>query len=166
MKIAQQIIKMYGLEPLAAEGGYYRETYRSGEVLSNDQLSRRYNGNRSLYTCIYYLLAPDSRSLIHRIKSDEIFHFYSGDDVEMLLLFPGGGGKLITLGSKLSEEINFQQVVYHGEWVGMRLKPGGDYALMGTTVSPGFEFEDLELGNREKLSSVYPEFKYIIMELT
>lgn len=149
MNIAQQIIETYKLEPLPSEGGYYRETYRSGEVLSNDQLSNRYNGERSLYTCIYYLLTPDSRSLIHRIKSDEIFHFYSGDEVEMLLLFPDGGGKLITLGSKLSEENNFQQIVRHGEWIGMRLIPGGEYALMGTTVSPGFEFEDFELGKRE-----------------
>ena len=163
---AQRIIDMYQLVPLPEEGGYYRETYRSREVLTVNQLPKRYPTDRVYYTSIYYLLTSKTKSFIHRIKSDEVFHFYSGDPVEILQLYPDGNGKIITLGNSLLDGDKFQQILAHGVWMGMQLKSGGEYALMGTSVTPGFEFEDFELGCRDKLIRRYPEFKNKITELT
>ena len=163
---AQKIIDMYRLVPLTDEGGYYRETYRSKEFLSANKLPGRYIGDRSYYSSIYYLLTSETKSLVHRIKSDEVFHFYSGYPVEMLQLYPEGDGKTITLGNSIIDGDEFQLRVSNGVWMGMQLKPGGEYALMGTSVSPGFEFDDLELASRDILIRDYPEFKNKILELT
>jgi predicted cupin superfamily sugar epimerase len=88
---AEEIIKFLRLQPHPKEGGFFRETYRSVDPFSN--LPNRYRGQRSASTAIYYLLTPDSFSAMHRLASDEIFHFYKGDAVEMLQLFPDGQGK-------------------------------------------------------------------------
>lgn len=163
---AQKIIDLYGLEPLPGEGGYYRETYRSKEFIDRNSLPGRYSGDRAYYTSIYYLLTRETRSLIHRIKSDELFHFYSGDPVEILQLHPGGEGRISTLGGRLSDGVNFQQMVPKNVWLGLQLIGSGNYAFMGTTVSPGFELDDFELGIEKDLIREFPAFKEKIKELT
>jgi uncharacterized protein len=163
---AQKIIAQYGLEPLPQEGGYYKEVYRSVETIPGDFLPKRYRDERSYFTTIYYLLTSETISLIHRIKSDEVFHYYSGDPVEILQLYPNGKGKVYTIGNRLSDGDNFQLLVPHGVWQGMQLNKGGEFAFMGTTVVPGFELEDFELGIRDSLIMEYPDFKEKIMELT
>ena len=146
-----------GLVPLPQEGGFYAETYRSTEKLS---------GGRSLSTAIYFLLTPDSFSALHRLASDEIWHFYLGDPVEMVQLAPPGSGRLLTLGADLASGMRPQIVVPHGVWQGASLLPGGKFALLGATVSPGFEFADFELGQREPLLAAFPEFSESIAALT
>ncbi len=159
------IIRILGLKPHPEEGGYYRETYRSGDAFGSGCLPSRYDGKRSASTAIYYLITPSSFSSLHRIKTDEIFHFYAGDPVILLQLEPGGEGKTVLLGSAISEGQVPQAVVPMNCWQGALLADGGSYALLGTTVSPGFDFRDYEQGNPAELSENYPSFKPLIERL-
>lgn len=166
MTTAQQIIKFFGMKPLPNEGGFYIETYRCGEKLAYAGLPSRYTGDRNLCTAILYLLTPDTFSALHRVKSDEIFHFYSGGPVTMLQLHPDGSSKITTLGQDIFKGHRVQVIVPHGTWQGCLLNPGGKFALMGTTVAPGFEFADFELANRENLLEQYPSQRDLITRLT
>lgn len=103
---------------------------------------------------------------MHRVRSDEIFHFYMGDPVEMLLLTPEDGGRIVTIGTDLGAGARPQVIVPAGVWQGTRLRAGGAWALLGTTVSPGFEFEDYEHGARAELVARFPEWKERIEALT
>jgi hypothetical protein len=162
---AEEIIEGLGLEAHPSEGGYFRETYRSSIRLRPEGELAAFGGLRSLSTAIYYLLTPDTCSLLHRLKADEVWHFYLGDPVQMLTLGERGG-EVVTLGSGVSEGMAVQAVVPAGFWQGARLKPGGRFALMGTTLAPGFEFEDFEAGRREVLIPAYPAFEEEIEALT
>ncbi len=154
------------LVPLPSEGGYYAETYRSPELIKRKCLPSRYSGPRNVSTAIYYLLEPNICSAMHRVASDEIFHFYVGDPVEMLQLWPDGSGKLVLIGADIEKGMAPQVVVRQGVWQGSRLVDGGRFALLGCTVSPGFEFADYESGSRHLLSQTYPEFRDMICALT
>lgn len=154
------------LKPHPEEGGYFSETYRAAERLPSGILPERYQGERCLSTAIYYLLTPDGFSAMHRLRSDEIFHFYLGDPVEMLLLFPGGAGRAVPLGPDLSRGMRPQVVVRKGTWQGSRLLPGGRCALLGTTVAPGFEYGDYETGSRRALTEAWPAWRDLIAALT
>ena len=160
----EEIIALLNLKPHPEEGGYFVETYRSEELLLPGTLPDR--GRRCYGTAIYYLLTPDTFSAVHRLKSDEIFHFYLGDPVEMLQLWPDGSGRILVLGSDLLKGMQPQIVVPKGVWQGTRLLLGGEYALLGTTVAPGFEFADFESGNRNVLIKSFPQFKDLIISLT
>ena len=163
---AQKIIEMFDLKPLPQEGGLYKETYRSNEIVPKDVLPKRYSGDRAYGTAIYYLLTPETKSLMHRVNSDEIFHFYLGDPVEMLQLFADSTGKILTLGTDILHGEHVQILVFRGNWQGMSLKEGGKFALMGTTITPGFEFDDFEIGKRKDLLEKYPDFRDQILNLT
>lgn len=163
---AEQIKSMLHLEPHPSEGGYFRETYRSKDNVPADTLPQRYQGTRSFSTAIYYLLTPETFSAMHRLKSDEIFHFYMGDPVEMLQLQPDGSGITVTIGTDIQAGMQPQMLVPMGTWQGSRLKPGGNFALLGTTISPGFDFNDYEDGQRESLIASYPRFRALIISLT
>ena len=166
MLIADQIIALLNLTPHPKEGGYFRETYRSLETIPEKTLPRRYKGMRSFATAIYYLLTPETFSAMHRLQSDEIFHFYLGDPVEMLQLWPDGSSKVLTLGSDILKGMQPQVVVPRGVWQGARLLKNGKFALLGTTLSPGFEFADYESGQRDELIKSYPKFREWIIALT
>jgi predicted cupin superfamily sugar epimerase len=148
------------------KGGYYAETYRSPDVLSPDCLEGRYRGPRRASTAIYYLLEKDTFSELHRVGSDEIFHFYLGDPVEMLQLWPDGSHRRVMIGTDVEEGMRPQVVVPRGVWQGSRLAPGGTLALLGCTVSPGFEYEDYESGSRDVLDQQYPQARELIRALT
>lgn len=158
--------KTLGLIPLPQEGGFYAESYRSDEMLAPPCLPGRYPGERSLATAIYALLTAETFSALHRLASDEVYHFYLGDPVEMLQLDQGGAGRVVTLGADLGRGMRPQAVVPRGTWQGSRLLPGGSFALLGMTVFPGFEFADFELAQREPLLAAYPQFSVLIKELT
>lgn len=162
----KEIISLLGLKPHPAEGGYFVETYRSDECLDREALPARYDGPRSVATAIYYLVTPDSFSAMHRLRSDEVFHFYLGDPVEMLQLLPDGSGQVLTLGADIPAGMRPQALVAAGTWQGLRLVPGSTLALLGTTVSPGFEFADYEHGSRDALARAYPKFEELITALT
>ena len=147
------------------EGGFYAETYRAeGEIAAANLPG--YGGARCYATGIYYLLTPDTFSQLHRVSSDEMFHFYLGDPVEMLELFPDGGAQHTVLGSDLMGGMTPQKLVRRGVWQGSRLVDGGRFALLGTTVAPGFEFADYQAGRRAELLALYPTVSDLIMELT
>ena len=163
---AEEIKVLLHLKPTPGEGGYFVETYRSPEYIPEETLPRRYKSGRTYSTAIYYLLTPKTFSAMHRLQSDEIFHFYLGDPVEMLQLWPDGSGRILVLGSDLLKGMQPQIVVPKGVWQGTRLLWGGEYALLGTTVAPGFEFADFESGNRNVLIKSFPQFKDLIISLT
>ncbi len=163
---ADQIIASLKLRPHPEEGGYFVETYRSSEAIPENALPARYKGARRFGTAIYYLLTPETFSAIHRIPSDEIFHFYFGDPVEMLQLLPDGTGKVTIIGSDILHGMQPQVVVPREVWQGTRLSKGGSFALLGTTVSPGFEFADYEPGRRDELVKSYSKFRDLITALT
>ena len=165
MITAQQIIDRFGMKPLLEEGGYYVETYRCDETICTDALDDRYGSERNISTAILYLLTDDTCSKMHRVKSDEIFHFYSGDPVLMLNIFPDGSDKLITLGSDISAGQLPQIIVPHGTWQGAMIIEPGRFALMGCTVAPGFEFEDFQIADRDRLLGEYPERNRILQKL-
>jgi len=166
MLSAEKIIDLLALKPLSEEGGYYRETYRAREPLSEKEIIGRTGHTRNLSTAIYYLLTPDTKSALHRLPFDEIFHFYLGDPVRMLLLHPDGVGETVILGSDILSGQRVQMVVPRDVWQGSMLIEGGQLALMGTTMSPGFDFEDYEAGQEEKLVRTFPEYGDIIKYLS
>ena len=160
MPSAEELIRFLHLEPLPGEGGWYREMYRSALQLPADVLAPRYRDARAAGTAIYYLLTPDTVSAPHRLPTDEVFHFYLGDPVEMLQLGPNAadGGRIITLGSDILAGQQVQTVVPAGVWQGSLLRAGGAFALMGTTMAPGFDFADYEAADRDALIAAFPDF--------
>ena len=162
MITAEEIIKTFNMQK-HQEGGYFAETYRSTEIVTDPK-----RGKRSFGTAIYYMLTPDTFSQMHRLTVDEIFHFYLGDPVEMLHLYPGGSGKRVLLGIDLEKEMRPQVLIPAGVWQGSRMIPGGTFGftLMGTTVSPGFEYSDYQAGSGKELIAQYPEFNELITQLT
>jgi predicted cupin superfamily sugar epimerase len=162
MPTPKEIIKALDLKPHSLEGGYYRETYRSPDVVSSPGSGEARSGS----TAIYYLLTPDTYSALHRLPADEIFHFYGGGPVRMLQLRPDGSGELMLLGSDVLAGQRPQVVVERGVWQGSFLVPGAEFALLGATVAPGFEFCDYEAGDRLALVAQYAEFAEIIRRLT
>jgi uncharacterized protein len=167
---AQELKRLLALEPHPREGGWFRQTWRSDAAIPASALPARYvagrDAGRAAGTAIYYLLEPDSFSEMHRLASDEVFHFYLGDPVEMLQLFPDGAGRTVVLGSDLAAGQSMQTVVPQGVWQGSRLLPGGRLALLGCTVSPGFEYADYESGLRADLTAGWSEFAELIEKLT
>ena len=166
MLTAEEIIAHLKPTPLQVEGGHFREMYRSKLTVSAPELPPVYTGARNLATFIYYLLTPGEYSAIHRLPSDEIFHFYLGDPVQMLQLHPDGRGEVIMIGNDLAQNMTPQVLAPGGVWQGARLAPGGRLALMGTTVIPGFDFRDFTLGARDELGHQYPDFIEWILNLT
>ena len=151
MLTAARLIELLRLEPLPVEGGHFRQTWRSDAG-----------------TAIYYLLSddPDSFSAMHRLPTDEIYHFYLGDPVEMLLLQADGRVEDVTLGPEVLKGEHVQFVVPHGVWQGSRLRDGGRFALLGTTMAPGFDSRGYEGGSRERLIVGYPAAAAAIRRLT
>jgi predicted cupin superfamily sugar epimerase len=112
------------------------------------------------------MLTAETFSALHKLPGDEIFHFYLGDPVEMLQLHPDGRGEITVLGQDIATGMRPQHVVRGGVWQGSRLRPGGSYALLGTTMSPGFDYKDYETGSRETLTKLYPTYSTLIASLT
>ncbi len=156
---ADELIKILGLKP-HPEGGYYRETYRGPGLIPDSAPPRFYS------TAIYYLLVPGAVSQLHRLSCDELFHFYMGDPVTWVLLTTAGKMEKVALGQDLPQGQRLQMLVPAGTWFGGYLNEGGRYALMGTTVAPGFEFEDFELAGRDELLKAFPEAEKEILKLT
>ncbi len=162
---ANEIIRLLGLIP-HPEGGFFKEIYRSQESISRDALPERYNGQRAICTSIFYLLTPNTFSTMHKVRSDELFHFYLGDRVEQLRLYQNGSSEIVYLGQDIAAGDQIQSAVPAGVWQGARLAPGSKFALLGATVAPGFDFDDYEEGTRKELSQAFPEVAGLIECLT
>lgn len=163
---ADEIKQLLQLTPLEREGGFFRETYRSRWQVSPEYLPEGIRGSRSIGTAIYYMITPKTFSTLHRLPGTEVFHFYLGDPVIMLQLHPDGSSRTVTLGSDLAGGQQPQVVVRGNVWQGCRLVLGGHWALMGTTMSPGFDYADYETGVREELIAHYPDVADMIRQYT
>jgi hypothetical protein len=148
------------------EGGWYRETYRSKETAPADTLPVRFGGDRSFCTAIYFLLGKEDVSVFHRIKSDEMWHFHAGSTLTVHILTPNGEYRAIRLGPHLEVGETYQAVVPAGCWFGAEVSGDGEYALVGCTVAPGFDFADFETGSRDSLIKQFPEHTELILHLT
>lgn len=157
---ADEIKKLLQLEPHPREGGWFRQTYKSTLEMDAPQ------GRRSAGTAIYYLLETGTFSEMHVLDSDEIFHFYLGDPVEMLQLRPSGESKVIRLGQDLANGEQVQVHVPGGVWQGTWLIGDGKVALLGCTVTPGFEYADYRGGSYAELAAKWPEQAERIRALT
>jgi predicted cupin superfamily sugar epimerase len=162
---ADEVIELLNLQPHPVEGGFFRETYRSTATLPASVLSQ-HGTDRSVCTAIYYLLTPKTVSALHRLPGDEVFHFYLGDPVQMLQLWPDGTTRSLTLGTDLKSGQVPQLVVPGGVWQGSVLIGGGQFALLGATMAPGFDYADYAAGEREELVGKYPAVAELIERLT
>lgn len=148
------------------EGGFYREVYRAPEKLARESLPPRYDGPRRTATSILYLLEAPGVSRLHRVRSDEVWCFHTGDALELFTLDAAGRGSWTRLGPNPSAGDVFQHVVPHGVWQGARLAAGGTFALAGCLVAPGFDFADFEIADALALVRAFPDHAAAIRALT
>jgi predicted cupin superfamily sugar epimerase len=154
---------LFDFQPIAQEGGYYFSTYHSEMMVPGSSPG---SAQRLAGSAIYFLMGPGDFSALHKLKEDEIYHFYDGSPTEMLLLFPDGTGRVIICGPAFWKGQQPQVVVRHDTWQGSRpLDPKG-YSLLGTTMTPGFDPADFNLGKRDELVAAYPKFAAQIKALT
>ncbi|TVQ77029.1 MAG: cupin domain-containing protein [Bradymonadales bacterium] len=163
---ATELITHLELEPLPHEGGYFRQTFKSSLMLEVQSREGDPPSSRSASTLIFYLVTPESFSTLHRIRHDEVFHFYLGDPVESLSFSSELDCDRVRMGSDLIKGDALQRPIQRGRWQGLKLCPGGQWALLGCSVAPGFEFEDFEAGRRSQLLKDYPRLKDAILEFT
>jgi len=168
MANAKELIAALGLQPHPIEGGFFRETYRSAGVIPVESLPSAYasRAGRSFGTAIYYLLTADTFSELHRLPTEEVFHYYLGGPVRMLQLASGGGAREVVLGPDIIAGQRPQVVVPAGVWQGSTVEPGFEFALLGATMAPGFDYADYEQGHRALLIELYPDHAERIRQLT
>jgi uncharacterized protein len=148
------------------EGGYYRETYRCAETAPAQALPPRFDGPRAFSTAILYLLRGGEFSAFHRLRSDEVWHFYDGHPLTLHVIDPQGQLVTLRLGDNPSRGTSLQAVVAAGCWFAAELEARRGFALVGCTVAPGFDFADFELAGREALAGLYPQHRALIARLT
>jgi predicted cupin superfamily sugar epimerase len=156
-------IQQLNLQP-HPEGGWYAETYRSKESISG--LPARFTGPRNFSTGIYFLLPGSAFSAFHRIRSDEMWHFYDGDMLEVFVIDEQGGLQIIKLGRDIANGQVYQATVPQGLWFASRCSVKEGFSLVGCTVSPGFDFADFEIADRSQLLQEYPQHGEWIERLT
>ena len=145
------------------EGGFFAETYRSAEIILPDALPARFAGARAFSTAIYFLLESHNRSALHRIQSDEVWHFYAGGPLEVFVIEPDSGAlTVIRLGNRSDRGEVFQAVVRAGCWFGSKPIAGSDFSLVGCTVAPGFDSADFELADCAKMLRQFPQHEAVI----
>jgi predicted cupin superfamily sugar epimerase len=161
---AQSYIQALQLQP-HPEGGFFSESYRSQQTM---EVPAPGGGTqqRNVCTAIYFLLEAGNFSAFHRIRSDEIWHFYAGQALEVLELLPSGELRCTRLGSDISRGELPQYVVPANTWFASRVADGGAFSLVGCTVAPGFDFADFRLARREELLEIFPQHRLVINELT
>jgi uncharacterized protein len=162
---AEMLIKQLGLL-VHPEGGWYRETYRSAEQIASEALPKRFGGPRTFCTSIYFLLQQGDISVLHRIKSDELWYFHSGVALTVHLFTPLGAHREVRIGPDLAHGDCFQTMVPAGCWFGAEVTGAGDFSLVSCTVAPGFDFADFEMGQRDNLVRAYPDYVELIRRLT
>jgi len=160
-----QIIQKLDLHP-HPEGGFFKETYRSEGVINTDSLDPIYHGERNYSTCIYFLLTSDVFSAFHRIRQDEIWHFYVGSPICLHEISKEGIYIKTIIGSDIENREVPQYVVSGGSWFGATVIRDDDYTLVGCTVAPGFDFLDFDLAGRTELMAEFPQHREIIIRLT
>jgi predicted cupin superfamily sugar epimerase len=148
------------------EGGYFRETYRAAESIARTALPPRYDGARTFATAIYFLLPSDHISALHRLRSDEIWHFHLGSPLTLTTLADDGAVAATALGGAVDCGERLQAVIPAGVWFGATIQAPRSFALVGCTVAPGFDFADFELADREVLAARFPQHRALLETLT
>jgi len=166
MLTAEKVRELLRLAPHPIEGGFFVETYRAEVKIPQVALPKGFSGERYAGTAIFYMLTPETFSAFHKLPGDEMFHFYLGDPVETFLIREDAASHRVVLGQDISSGMLLQHVVPGGVWQGSRLLPGGSFALLGTTMSPGFDYADYESGVRQALLSRFPAHRDVIVALT
>ena len=161
----EHIIKTFDLQP-HPEGGFFKEMYRSSGSIPQTNLGTQFSGDRNYATAIYFLLTSDTFSAFHRIKQDEIWHFYKGAPIRLHVISEDGIHKKISIGNNIEKGEVPQFVVSAHDWFAAEVVEPNSYAFVGCTVSPGFDFNDFELPSRAELSSRFPQHTEIIQQLT
>ena len=156
-----ELIKEFKLQP-HPEGGYFREPYRAQGIIKKQALPSPFKGDRNYSTAIYFLLPHGSKSMLHRIPSDEVWHFYLGGPLQLVTINEKGKVEEITLGHNVHAGQKPQYVVPAGLWFGSYPAKGTQFSFVGCTVAPGFDFKDLEIAKKEDLLKQYPQAKKII----
>jgi predicted cupin superfamily sugar epimerase len=159
----QELVTTFQLQP-HPEGGYFKETYRSEDKIVTN--GSEFPNGRNYATAIYFLIEKDNFSAFHRIKSDETWHFYTGDALEVIEIDLQGNLIRTQVGADLKKGQTFQYTVKAGHWFGSRVLKGGNFSFVGCTVSPGFDFKDFELAKRDELTAIYPQHAEMIKGLT
>ncbi len=159
-----EIVTHYQMLP-HPEGGYFKETYRSSERIPHLGLPNRFEGDRYFGTAIYFLLDQGNFSAFHRIKSDETWHFYAGQALEIFVLHDSGELQMILLGNQIQTGETFQATVPAGAWFASRPAANTSFSLVGCTVAPGFDFADFELAKADILVQDFPQHVSLIREL-
>jgi predicted cupin superfamily sugar epimerase len=162
---AAYFVQAFTMQP-HPEGGYFAETYRSSETIPQSALPDRFKGSRTFGTAIYFLLESHHISALHRIQSDEIWHFYAGGPLEVFVISPAGELNVIRLGGNVDQGDVFQAVVPAGCWFGSKPAAGSAFSLVGCTVAPGFDFANFEMADRDALLQAYPQHREVIEKLT
>ncbi len=160
----QELIKAYDLQP-HPEGGFYKQTYVSDLIIPADALPEGFGGDRCISTAIYFLLPAPHFSAFHRIKSDELWHFYEGSSLHIHVIDPDGKYTLLRLGRDLAGGDAYQHVVKAGSWFASETGIGEGFGFVGCTVSPGFDFADFELASREVLIKQFPQHEGLVSRL-
>lgn len=148
------------------EGGWYCEVYRATESIPHAALPQRFTGDRHFSTSIYYLLGPGDFSALHRIRQDEIWHFYDGSRLVVEVIHPDGTAEQLLLGRDIAKGQRPMAVVPAGSWFGAHVAGDEGYALLGCTVAPGFDFDDFELPSRQVLLDLFPQHRELVERLT
>jgi uncharacterized protein len=161
MSIVKSLIEQYKLSP-HPEGGWYTQTYKSKEIIPANALPTRFAADRPISTAIYFLLEEGNFSAFHKIKSDECWHFYLGNPLEIFIILPDGSLQTILLGNNFNEGQHFQFIVPANCWFASRPAPGSAFSFVGCTVSPGFDFDDFELAKEIELTNQYPQHQLLI----
>jgi len=160
---AKQVIELMKLEPLQGEGGFFRRTYCSA------QTAEYRNAVKPIVSAIYYLITPEDFSALHLLQRDEIFHFYAGDSIEFIQI-KDGKLETIVFGNNVENGEVPQVVVEGGVWQALRIsensKTKNGWALVGTTVSPAFEYDDFLVGKRDQLNREFPHLSSVINRFT
>lgn len=165
MQTAEQLAQQLQLLP-HPEGGFYKEVYRSAGTVAQIALGNNFTGGRNYCTSIYFMLTGNNFSAFHRIKSDELWHFYDGDSCEVFVIHLNGELEIIRLGRAITNGEVYQAVVPAGAWFASRCSNANGFTLTGCTVSPGFDFADFEMAEREALIKQYPQHEAVISQLT
>ncbi len=158
-------IQKLGMEK-HTEGGFFKETYRTNSKIKKNNLPDEFNGDRHLATAIYFLLNKNEHSTFHKLKADEIWHYYTGSSLILYLLPPGGTMEIIHLGTDLEAGEEPQAIIKNNTWFAAELKDKTSFGLYGCTTSPGFEYKDFEIADKKKLLAQYPQHKDILNRLT
>lgn len=148
------------------EGGFWSLAFRSDEIIRKESLQKRFNGDRNFYSSIYFLLQGNDFSALHRLKADEVWHFYSGCALTIYTINLNGFITVRQLGNDPELQESFQFLAPAGNWIGAKPTMQDSYSLMGCTMSPAFDERDWELGKREELIRQFPQHAKLIESLT